>query len=247
MNYNDFSLFYDGLTNDVDYQKRTDYILKIFEKFDRKPTLLLDLACGTGGFSIETAKRGISVIGVDISVGMLNVARQKVLNQNADVLLLNQDAAELDLYGTVDGAICCLDSVNHITDGDDVQKAFDKVSLFLEKDRLFVFDVNTEFKHKNVLSGKNYVLENDQVFCVWQNSDCQADGTVDIELDFFKKDGDVYERYSEDFSERAYPLEDLTEKLKKSGLEVLAIFGDLSFSSVTDTDERAVFVARKVR
>ena len=74
--YNEFSRYYDYLTGDVDYKKRTKYLLRLFEKFDRKPSLLLDLACGTGGFSVQFSKAGIDVIGVDISEGMLRDARR---------------------------------------------------------------------------------------------------------------------------------------------------------------------------
>ena len=114
--YNVFSLFYDSFTKDVKYRERTDYILRLFEKFDRKPTLMLDLACGTGNFSTEFARRGIEVIGVDISEDMLAVANEKNLELEQPVLYLCQPAEELELYGTVDGAVCLLDSLNHITD-----------------------------------------------------------------------------------------------------------------------------------
>jgi ubiquinone/menaquinone biosynthesis C-methylase UbiE len=87
----------------------------------------------------------------------LSVAREKSAEQGNDVLYLCQDAAKLDLYGTVDGAICCLDSLNHITDYDKFCEAVSRVSLFLEKDRLFIFDVNTVYKHKEVLGNNTFV------------------------------------------------------------------------------------------
>ena len=135
--YNDFAYSYDILMNDVDYKKRTEYLCSLFNAFDRMPTLMLDLACGTGEFSNHFAKQGVSVIGVDVSYDMLSVAREKTAEAGNDILYLCQDAAELDLYGTIDGAICCLDSLNHITDYDRFCKAIGRVSLFLEKDRLF--------------------------------------------------------------------------------------------------------------
>jgi ubiquinone/menaquinone biosynthesis C-methylase UbiE len=91
---------------------------------------MLDLACGTGEFSNHFAQKGVSVIGVDISYDMLSVAREKTAEAGNDILYLCQDAAELDLYGTIDGAICCLDSLNHITDYEKFCKALERVSLF---------------------------------------------------------------------------------------------------------------------
>ena len=210
--------------------------------------MLLDLACGTGGFSCEFAKQNISVIGVDRSVGMLNVARQKSAENAQDVLFLNQSAEQLDLYGTVDGAVCLLDSVNHITDYDVLERAFSRVSLFLEDNRLFVFDVNTVYKHKNVLSCNSFVKEAASVFCVWQNGECEKDGTVEINLDFFSETEDgTYERFSEEFSERAYTIDELKKALQNAGLETVAVLSDMSFSEPKQTDERIIFVTRRVK
>ena len=105
--YSNFAAVYDSLMYDVDYKKRTAYLLKLFKKYSKKPTLLLDVACGTGGFSNEFAKQGIEVIGADMSQEMLSVAREKSVQQGHDILYLCQKAEELDLYGTVDGAVCC--------------------------------------------------------------------------------------------------------------------------------------------
>lgn len=246
MSYSKFASFYDGLQNDVDYRSRALHLLKLFKKYDRLPTLMLDLACGTGGFSLEFAEKGIDVIGVDPSVEMLNIAREKCYSEGKNMLLLCQTAAELDLYGTVDGAICCLDSINHILDENELQKSFDKVSLFLEKDRLFIFDVNSEYKHKEVLSGNTFVGETDEVFYTWRNSECDKNGVVDIRLDFFYKlkNGD-YKRSFEEFSERAYSGDTLQKMLDKAGLEVLAVIGDMSFDEPSKTEERIIYVTRK--
>ena len=115
MSYENFAETYDILMNDVDYKSRTEYLLKLFKNHGKIPTLLLDLACGTGGFSNCFAKKGIEVIGVDMSEEMLAKAGENSAEMGTDVLFLCQKAEELDLYGTVDGAICCMDSLNHIT------------------------------------------------------------------------------------------------------------------------------------
>ena len=71
--YDAFSRYYDDLTGDVDYKKRTAYLMKLFKKYGKAPKLLLDVACGTGGFSNEFARLGVEVIGTDISEEMLKV------------------------------------------------------------------------------------------------------------------------------------------------------------------------------
>ena len=114
--YGNFASVYDRLMSDVDYKARTDRLLQLFNKYDRTPSLILDLACGTGGFSNELAEKGLEGIGVDMSEEMLSAARENSARRGTDVLYLCQKAEELDLYGTVDGAVCCLDSRNAIPD-----------------------------------------------------------------------------------------------------------------------------------
>lgn len=243
--YYSFAAVYDRLMRDVDYKARTKRLLRLFEEYDRKPELLLDLACGTGGFSNQFALSGTEVIGVDMSEEMLAVARENSAELGTDVLYLCQKAEELDLYGTVDGAICCLDSLNHITDYKKLCKAISKVSLFLEEGRLFIFDVNTLFKHKFILADNNFILEEDGLFCAWQNSTDEETGITDISLDFFLEDGEYYKRSSEDFSERPYTEEELKNALDAAGLEILKIYDDMTDNPAWEYTERAVYVTRK--
>lgn len=243
--YSDFAYSYDALMQDVDYKKRTEYLCSLFNAFDRMPTLMLDLACGTGEFSNRFAEKDVSVIGVDVSFDMLSLAREKSAEVGNDVLYLCQDAAELDLYGTIDGAICCLDSLNHITDYERFCKAIERVSLFLEKDRLFIFDLNTEYKHSKVLGNNTFVIDTDEVYCIWQN-EYKDNNIVEINLDFFTPEGEAYYRSGESFCERAYTADEIKYALEKAGLKIEAIFDDMTECAPTDTTERVVYVTRKV-
>ncbi len=247
MSYDVFSSFYDALTDNAEYAARAEYILKLFKKYDKRPTLLLDMACGTGSFTTEFAKAGIEVIGVDPSPEMLIKAREKLEQNGKNALFLCQTAAELDLYGTVDGAVCCLDSLNHITNYDELCDSLKRISLFLEPGRLFIFDVNSLYKHQNTLSGKCFIHEADGVVCNWQNSECSPDGTVDIILDFFcETENGLYERLFEDFSERAYIEEEWKNALNSAGLEIVARLGDMEFEPPSPKEERIYYVTRKV-
>lgn len=245
--YSQFANVYDCLMGDVDYKKRSAYLLKLFKKHGKTPTLLLDVACGTGGFSNQMALKGLEVIGVDMSEEMLSVARENSADLGVDVLYLCQKAEELDLYGTVDGAICCLDSVNHITDIKNLEAAFNKVSLFLEEDCLFIFDVNTEYKHREILGNNTFVIDQDEVYCVWQNEFNEKKLLTDISLDFFVYDDEtkMYDRFTEEFSERAYTDEELHGLLEKCGFSVEAVYGDLTEDAPTDVTDRKIFVAKK--
>ncbi len=244
--YSSFAAFYDDFTENVEYKKRTDYICRLFKKYGKMPSLLLDAACGTGSFSIEFAKKGISVIGADISSDMLSIANEKKYEENLDILFINSSLSELDLYGTVDGAVCMLDSLNHITDYKELSKSISRISLFMEKDALFIFDVNTLYKHREVLGNNTFVLENEDVFCVWQNEFKEKRNETKINLDFFQKNGENYNRYSETFCERVYSDDELSKVLEKANLEIVEIFEECSFKAPSDKTERKVFVTRKV-
>lgn len=243
--YDAFSRCYDRFTEDVDYSFRVNRILQLFEKYDKKPTLLLDLACGTGNFSFPLASEGIDVIGVDCSEGMLAAAISKLEQGSTNPLFLNQYAEELELYGTVDGAICMLDSLNHITEYENFSKALERVSLFLEKGRLFIFDMNTPYKHQEILGDNTFVREDETAFCVWQN-EYVSENTVDIFLDFFveNKNGS-YERLSESFSEVAYTSEQIMKALDVAGLELVAALDDMTDNAPTNTTERITYIVRK--
>lgn len=242
--YNSFANVYDRLTDNVEYKKRADYISTLFERYGvkgREP--ILDLACGTGSLTVELAKLGYDMIGVDSAATMLSEAQEKKYRENVDVLFLCQDMTELDLYGTVSGTVCMLDSLNHLESEEDVRKTIENVALFTEHGGIFIFDVNTIYKHREILADNTFVYDYDDVYCVWQNS-LNDDNSVDISLDIFELDGDVYLRSAEDITERAYPLESIEIWLNENEFEVLHIFDEMSDNPVNDKTQRAVFVAR---
>ena len=247
MEYSVFSKYYDSLTGNVDYENSAEYICRVFEKYDRIPKLMLDVGCGTGGFSLCFAQCGIDVIGADPCVSMLEIARQKAEEMGLDLLFLNQSGQELDLYGTVDGAVSCLDTVNHVTDKRQLLKFFKKVSLFLEMDRLFIFDANTVYKHEKVLADNCFVFEEEELYCVWQNFYDKKSKITDICLDFFINENEKYVRESEAFSERAYTNEELSDLLNKAGFKIIDVLGENSFGKPKQTEERQIFVCRKVK
>lgn len=241
-----FAGVYDDFTQNAEYEKRAGYILSLLKDSGVPSGILLDLACGTGTLTAQFAKNGYDVIAVDYSEDMLMSARQKLADIAPDALVLCQDMRELDLYGTVNACVCSLDSVNHLTDERDVQTVFDRVSLFTEPGGVFVFDVNTVYKHSAVLADNAFVYENGNTFLVWQNELCEDGVTVNIYLDIFSREKNgKYSRSCEDFSEKAYSVDFLTEMLKKSGFHDIKIYGDMSFSAPAGDEERIFFVAKK--
>lgn len=247
MSYGVFSEFYDALTANVSYDTVSQVLSSLLTRYGKSRGLLLDLACGTGSVSVRLAKKGYEVIGVDLSPEMLSEAQNKAYSAGQNILFLCQDMTALDLYGTVDAAVCTLDGLCHLPNEESVFAALQKVSLFMNPGGVFLFDVNSVYKHRVVLGNNTFVYDTDDVYCVWQNTLLPDGVTVQMDLDFFEPVSDAgdYVRQSERFTERAYPKETLEAMLKKAGFTVLDVFDGYSGKPAHDTSERLLFAVRK--
>lgn len=246
--YRDFSRFYDRLMTEVDYDGYAGYLLRLFNRFGETPSTVLDLACGSGSLSEALVSLGMDPIGIDASEEMLEKAAEKPLLRERNVLLLQQDLRELDLYGTADGAVCVLDSVNHLCRIADVERFFERLRLFVAPGGLFIFDVNTPHKHRHVLGNQAFVFEESDFVCVWRNRLIEKTTEVDMTLDFFvNRDAEIYERFTDTVRERAYARRTLEAVLQRTGWDCLAVFGEGTEEEPTVACERWVFVARNNR
>ena len=242
--YNRFAYLYDNLINDVDYKKWADYYFNIFQRYGlTNPKLGLDLGCGTGSLTTELASRGIEMTGVDLSEDMLMVAREK--SAGMDILYLNQDMCSFELYGTVDFIVSSLDCMNYITDKRDLLKVMKLANNYLNPRGLFVFDINTRHKLENVIGNNTFILENDDVFCSWQNEYDRKRKICDFYLTFFMKNGREYTRFDEEHSERAYEIEEIKSVIESSGMRLLKVYHDLSFQNPAKNSERVFFVVQE--
>lgn len=246
MSYNSFASVYDELTVNVDYKERTAYIMKILDTYGIKDGLLLDLACGTGSLSLEFTKNGFDVIGTDASFDMLSEAQNKAYESGQNILFLCQKMQETDLYGTVRAVVCSLDSLNHLSDVSEVRETFSKLKNFVDDGGIMVFDVNTLYKHREILGNNTFVYDEKNVYCVWQNS-LSADGiTVGINLDFFvKESNDTYTRFSENFKEKFFSDEEITEAAQNAGFKVLKKYAEGTFEEPKADTQRIYYVFRR--
>lgn len=249
MSYGIFSSVYDILTENVEYEKIANKICSLLHENGVDGGLLLDLGCGTGTLSFLLENNGYDVIGVDASEDMLMVANEKKYEENSSAMFLCQKAEDIDLFGTIDCAVSVLDTINHIDTLEKVQKAIEKVSLFMNMGGIFVFDMNTPYKHEKILGNNTFIYDMDEVYCAWQNSYNKETATTNIDLDFFIKneDDEYYERYSESFCEYVYESKDILNILEKCGFKILGTYDDYSDNPVNTETQRITVVAKKIK
>ena len=245
MSYSSFASVYDALTVNVDYKRRAEYIAGILKEQGIEDGLLLDLACGTGSLSVEFSKMGYEVIATDASPDMLMEARDKAYDEELNIMFLCQRMEETDLYGTVRAIVCALDSINHLPDVETLNKTFSVLKNFIDDGGIMVFDVNTLYKHREVLGNNTFIYDEDSVFCAWQNRLLKDNKTVNINLDFFRKNGNMYERYNENFNEIAFTDEEIVNAVEGGGFKVVARYDDLTGEEPTDKSERIYYVVRR--
>jgi SAM-dependent methyltransferase len=241
---------YDNVNSDIDYCEWADFIEKIIRREWREgnPSLVLDLGCGTGSMTIELAKRGYDMTGVDYSVEMLDVARERALVSKVGdrILWLCQDMTEIDLYGTVDVVVSCLDCINHLVKTADVKKCFSLVHNFLNPNGLFIFDINGKYKFENVYSDKSYIIEEKDTFISWQNRYNPKSCICDFYITRFSEQPDgTYVREDEMQRERMYTLKSIRKMLKDTGFELIGEYSCFDMSPGTDDDERIYIAARR--
>ncbi len=229
---------------EIDYSAWADFIEKSFERFlPTKPELVLDLACGTGTMTRELAHRGYEMIGVDASADMLSEAYSN--GDGERILYLNQDMRSFELYGTVGAVVCCLDSLNYLVGDGDLDTTFATVHNYLDPDGLFIFDVNTPYKFEHIYSNNAYVLEDDGVYCGWQNFYDSETKICDFYLSLFEEREDgSYTRSDEHQRERCYDETEIKQTLAKNSFELCGVFSDYAFSPTNDGDHRWFFVAK---
>lgn len=239
--YNSFAQFYDSLTENVDYKVRSEYISNFFSRYSAGNSTVLDLACGTGSVSAYLAEKGYNVIGIDLSDEMLTVAAGKGID---NLLLIKGDMTDFELTEKVDNCICSLDAINHLIDFNDVIRCFECVYKSLNDGGVFVFDVNTPYKHRQVLFDNTFVYDEEEFFLAWDNNYHEND-IVEIFLDFFVFNGKNYDRFSENIKERAYKTDDLKESLIYTGFEIIGVYHELTEEEPREDSERIYFVCRK--
>lgn len=236
---------YDDLTGDVDYSAFADFYEEIFRRNGLDVKTVLDLGCGTGSLTAEMARRGYEMIGVDASDEMLMVASEKFAETECAVkpMILNQCMEELDLYGTVEAAVSCLDSLDYV-EPESIPEVFRRLMLFIQPGGLLVFDVNTPEKLRG-LDGEVFIDETDDVYCVWRAEFDEEENAIFYGMDIFRRCGSKWERDFEEHIEYAHTAQMLTQELEKAGFCDINVYGELRFEAPAEGEQRIFITAKR--
>ena len=152
--YGEFARVYDMFQDNVDYQLWASWLKGQLKKFGISGGLVLDLGCGTGTMTELLAEAGYDMIGLDNSEEMLAEAMEKRVESGHDILYLMQDMQDFELYGTVRAVVSVCDSLNYITEEEELERVFSLVNNYLDPEGIFLFDMNTIYKYQTMIGGR---------------------------------------------------------------------------------------------
>ena len=220
--YSDFARVYDIFMDNVEYEKWAEYLIGSLKEYGIEDGIVLELGCGTGVMTELLAESGYDMIGVDNSEEMLGEAMEKRAESGHEILYLEQDMREFELYGTVRAVVSVCDCMNYITEEKDLLTVFKLVNNYLDPDGIFIFDMNTPYKYREMLGNTTIAENREEGSFIWE-----------------------YERDEEIHYQKAYDPEKVRELLEKAGLIPLAVYDAYTKDVPKPDSGRLTFVARE--
>ena len=246
--YESFARVYDELMDEVPYDAWCSFLKDRLSEEGIHDGLALELGCGTGRMMEKMAEAGFDMIGVDSSLDMLQIARERSGSLPYPLLYLQQDMREFELYGTVRTVFSICDSLNYILDPEELTQVFRLVSNYLDPGGIFLFDFNTEHKYRDVMGETTIAEDREDVSFIWYNEYDREEHLNYIDLNVFvKEEEDLYRKFTEQHVQRGYELEEMKRLIEKSGLAFLAAFDDYTLKPAGQDSERIVILAKEQR
>ena len=214
--YQSFAQVYDLFMDNIDYDGWSVYLISLLKEYGVDDGLVLELGCGTGSMTERLARAGYDMIGADLSADMLDIAMEKRAESGLDILYLLQDMREFELYGTVRAVVSVCDSMNYLLEEEDLLTVFRLVNNYLDPGGMFIFDLNTEKKYRDM--GETTIAENrEEASFIWENYFDEEEKINEYDLTLFIRDEDGrYDKFEEFHEQRAYPLCGLARSYRKA-------------------------------
>lgn len=245
--YTSFAAVYDTFMDNIPYEEWGAYLKSLLKEYDVKNGLVLDLGCGTGTMTEILAEDGYDMIGVDNSEDMLEIAMEKKVESGHDILYLLQDMREFELYGTVNAIVSICDSVNYITEEEELVEVFRLVNNYLDPKGIFIFDFNTEYKYQEILGDCTIAENREECSFIWDNYYYEKEKINEYELSLFiqEEDSELYRKYEETHFQKAYTYETMRRLIEESGLEFVTAYDAFTYVKPTEKSERIYMIARE--
>ena len=250
--YTSFAAVYDTFMDNIPYEEWKSYLKELLKEYGVQDGLVLDLGCGTGTMTELLAADGYDMIGVDNSEEMLEIAREKQIKSGHEILYLLQDMREFELYGTVGAVFSICDSLNYITEPEELKQVFRWVNNYLDPGGIFIFDFNTEYKYREVLGDQTIAEAREDCSFIWDNYYYEEERINEYELNLFiredaesETEGDLYRRFREIHFQRAYTLEEITRIVEESGLQFVTAYEAFTKEPPSKNSERIYVIARE--
>ena len=266
--YTDFAKVYDEFMDETPYDVWGDFVAGLIKKYGvsepyegsvtevskepeaitQEKNLVVELGCGTGSFTTVMAKKGYDIMGIDLSPDMLNIARDKAAKQGLDIMYLEQDMRELDLYCTAGTVVSVCDSVNYLLEDSDVLETFRLVNNFLFPKGVFIFDFNTLHKYRDVIGDVTIAENREDCSFIWDNYYHEEEHINEYDLTIYARcdsEEELFRRSVETHFQRGYTLDEMKEFVKKAGLLFVTAIDADTHKEPTDDSERIYIVARE--
>ncbi len=246
--YSDFAKVYDELMDNIPYNDWFSYLHGILKEYNINKGLAAELGCGTGTITELMSASGYSMIGIDNSPDMLNIAKKKQEATGSDTLYLCQDMRSFELYGTVSCIVSICDCINYITEKDELIQVFSLVNNYLDPRGIFVFDFNTKHYYKDTVGSSTIAETRDDISFIWDNYYDTESDINELELTLFikeEKDSELFRRHTEYHYQRGYTLKEIKDCIRKSGLEFVNAYKAFTKETASDNDDRIYIIARE--
>ena len=243
--YTGFAEVYDVFQDNVPYEEWCSYVTGLLKEYQVMDGLVLDLGCGTGSLTGLMARSGYDMIGIDNSGEMLQIAMNKRNASGLDILYLLQDMRGFELYGTVKAVISICDSMNYIMEYQELVEVFRLVNNYLDPKVVFIFDLNTEYKYRELLADNTFAEDREESSFIWNNFYDEEDKVNEYDLTLFVKEGELYRKFEETHYQRAYGLDQIQQAISDGGMEFVAAYDACTRNPVQQDSERIYVIARE--
>lgn len=233
--YKAVSTIYNHIMHKLSYHEWAKYVSEIKTFYKNDSGRFLEIACGTGNLNYYLEKIFNDIVMLDISKSMLD----KVKSTNKRVCA---DMTRLPFKSDFDFIYSTFDSINYITDEEEIQKYFGEVRNILSNDGIFTFDASLE---KNSLKNAKRLNRNGQFMGIKYQQSSFYEEDVKLHRNRFSMKLENGEIIEEVHTQKIYDFEFYFDASETAGLKVVDCYEAFTFEDANYDSERIQFIMKK--